>query len=61
LLAVLYSGLIIALVYASSKESDGGVRVAGARSFYGALNIYELQDKEKGMYLEMVHGIDHSW
>ena len=56
LLAVLYSGLIIALVYASSKESDGGVRVAGARSFYGALNIYELQDKEKGMYLEMVHG-----
>jgi spermidine synthase len=54
LLTVLYSGLVITLVYTSLNARHG--TVAGARSFYGVINIYESQDKEKGKYREMRHG-----
>ena len=52
LMAILYSGLVTALVYTSSYEYG---TLAGTRSFYGVLNIYEGGD-EKGVYREMHHG-----
>jgi hypothetical protein len=54
LIAVLYSGLVTALVYASKFEQHD--TLVSARSFYGVLNIYEWEDEEKGLYREMYHG-----